>query len=175
MKDALREIRIQSARLELRMLSVEDAQWLFKLHQFPEVLKYLDFPAWTELSQAVDYCLDNESHFSAKGYGFWAVNSAESGSAMGLSGVRHNPENGNPELIYRFFPEYWAQGYATEAALAVLDYMFLNTEVSTVFARTQSANASSIRVLDKCGFRIDQNSRYKGGNERVFSVSKLLF
>lgn len=175
MNGALREIKILSARLELNVLSVEDAQWLHELHRIPEVLEYLDFPAWTEISQAIDYCLENESHAIARGYAFWAVMSGDNQSPIGISGVRHNPESGNPELIYRFFPQYWGKGYATEAAVAVLGHVFLKTGLTAVFARAQRANLASVRVLEKCGFKNEQSTGDITGNQITFAISKLGF
>ena len=60
-----------------------------------------------------------------------------------------------PELAYELLPSAHGQGYATEAALAVLDAAFA-TGRTRIWSTVRSWNTASLRVLDKLGFRRDR-------------------
>lgn len=58
-------------------------------------------------------------------------------------------------LMYRFDPSAWGRGYATEAALAVLDWTSWNLPHQTVLARVRPRNAASQAVARRIGLRRD--------------------
>ncbi|MBQ8557033.1 MAG: GNAT family N-acetyltransferase [Clostridia bacterium] len=53
---------------------------------------------------------------------------------------------------YRFDPELWGQGYATEALTAAVRFIFEHTELDRLHATADVRNIASNRVLEKCGF-----------------------
>jgi RimJ/RimL family protein N-acetyltransferase len=58
-----------------------------------------------------------------------------------------------PELGYWLGVEYWGQGFATEAARAVIDFTFEEFEVEHLISGARVANPSSRNILEKCGFQ----------------------
>jgi RimJ/RimL family protein N-acetyltransferase len=58
-----------------------------------------------------------------------------------------------PEIGYWLGVPYWGQGYATEAARAVIDYAFEKFGSAELRAGARVVNAASRRVLEKCGFQ----------------------
>jgi RimJ/RimL family protein N-acetyltransferase len=58
-----------------------------------------------------------------------------------------------PELGYWLGVEYWGQGFATEAARAVIDFTFEEFEVEHLISSARVANPSSRNILEKCGFQ----------------------
>ena len=56
---------------------------------------------------------------------------------------------------YGISEAYQNNGYATEAVKAVLEWAFSHPEVIAIEAETESENAASIRVLEKCGFALN--------------------
>jgi RimJ/RimL family protein N-acetyltransferase len=65
-------------------------------------------------------------------------------------GVRREPE---PELGYWLGVPFWGNGYATEAARAVLDHAFADLGHATILGAARVSNPASRRVLEKCGFQ----------------------
>lgn len=61
-------------------------------------------------------------------------------------------EKGEAELGYWIGRPYWGQGYATEAAAAMVSYGFETLGLGTVLAVTLEANPGSVRILLKLGF-----------------------
>ena len=58
-----------------------------------------------------------------------------------------------PEIGYWLGVPYWGQGYATEAARAVIDYAFEEFGSAELRAGARVVNPASRRVLEKCGFQ----------------------
>uniref|UniRef100_Q07U71 GCN5-related N-acetyltransferase n=1 Tax=Rhodopseudomonas palustris (strain BisA53) TaxID=316055 RepID=Q07U71_RHOP5 len=58
-----------------------------------------------------------------------------------------------PELGYWLGVEHWGQGFATEAARAVIDYAFEEFDVAQLLSGARVANPASRNVLEKCGFQ----------------------
>jgi RimJ/RimL family protein N-acetyltransferase len=58
-----------------------------------------------------------------------------------------------PELGYWLGAQYWGQGFATEAARALIDYAFEHLEHKALQAGARVSNPASRRVLEKCGFQ----------------------
>lgn len=61
-------------------------------------------------------------------------------------------ENGTAEIGYGISEEYQGNGYATEAVKAAAGWALAMPGVMCVLAETETDNAASIRVLEKCGF-----------------------
>ena len=73
-------------------------------------------------------------------------------SPIGMVGVDwHQPES--PELGFWLGVEAWGQGFATEAARAMIDYTFEEFDVEHLIAGARIANPASRNVLEKCGFQ----------------------
>jgi len=58
-----------------------------------------------------------------------------------------------PGLGYWLGVEYWGQGFATEAARAVIDFTFEEFEFEHLISGARVANPSSRNILEKCGFQ----------------------
>ena len=60
-------------------------------------------------------------------------------------------------LFYAIARAYRKQGYATEAALALIEYAFQTLDLVRVVATTEYTNAGSISVMQKLGMRVEKN------------------
>jgi RimJ/RimL family protein N-acetyltransferase len=74
------------------------------------------------------------------------------GSAIGAVGIGPSPEDGLPHLGYWLGTPHWGQGYATEAARALIDAFFAYTGGRELNSAARVVNPASRRVLEKCGF-----------------------
>jgi RimJ/RimL family protein N-acetyltransferase len=71
---------------------------------------------------------------------------------IGIVGIDgRQPET--PELGYWLGVEHWGQGFATEAARAVIDFTFEEFDVEHLISGARVANPSSRNILEKCGFQ----------------------
>ena len=85
-------------------------------------------------------------------HGF-AVVHRESGEVIGSAGFKGPPdEDGMVEIAYGIVPSHQEQGYATEAAMALVAFAFGSGRVRLVRAHTLVESNASTRILTKCGF-----------------------
>jgi RimJ/RimL family protein N-acetyltransferase len=86
-------------------------------------------------------------------HGFFLVH-REQREAIGTAGFKGPPDGGGiVEIAYGVAPSFEGQGYATEAAAALVAFAFDSGLVQLVRAHTLPAANASTRVLAKCGFR----------------------
>jgi RimJ/RimL family protein N-acetyltransferase len=86
-------------------------------------------------------------------HGFFVVH-RDGGSVIGTAGFKGPPDaTGTVEVAYGIVHSFEGQGYATEAAAALVDFAFASGQVRTVRAHTLPEANASTRVLLKCGFR----------------------
>ena len=74
------------------------------------------------------------------------------GAPIGACGIDLR-EASTPELGYWTGAPHWGQGYATEAARAVIDHAFTDLGHEALQAGARVSNPASRRVLEKCGFQ----------------------
>lgn len=85
-------------------------------------------------------------------YTAWGLYQNDSGDWVGDLCFKGLPENGHPEIGYGIEPEFWNQGYTTEAVHAACKWALEQPGVSAVEAETEPDNAASQAVLRKVGF-----------------------
>ncbi len=118
-----------------------------------QVMKY--FPEKLT-SQQSDALVDRiQKHFDNYGYGLWAVEIKEEISFAGFVGlaIPQIETHFTPcvEIGWRLDETHWGNGYATEGALAVLDFAFCHLQLSEVVSMTTVGNIRSRRVMEKIG------------------------
>jgi RimJ/RimL family protein N-acetyltransferase len=100
------------------------------------------------------YGVDDAEQFLAavnRGGGEAAFLMTLDGAPIGMCGIAQREEG--PELGYWLGVPYWGQGYATEAARAVIDYAFGTLQFEALHSGARVNNPASRRVLEKCGFQ----------------------
>ncbi len=145
---------LRTARLCLRPVTGADADALFALHSDAHVLRYWDAPPWAGPERArrfIEACRRIEEEGSGARL---AIERAADTVFIGWCGLaRWNPDHRSASLVYCLSQAAWGQGYATEAARALLRWAFETLDLNRVQAETDTRNAASARVLEKLGFR----------------------
>lgn len=150
-------MKLETERLLLRKLEENDYERLFLLDSDPEVMKYIGVPVLKDVNQSKDVIRMIQKQYEDNGIGRFAVIEKESNLLIGWSGLKFltkeiNGYNNIYELGYRFLPEYWGKGYATESAKASLDYGFNDLNIDVIYAMAHSENDGSNHILQKLGF-----------------------
>lgn len=162
----------ESANLIFRPLERSDALRLFDMHSHEEVVKFLGMPKWTELEESMDYILSNRRSYSEHGFGRWVVERKSDCAWLGLCGLIEDPYDHFIDLGYRFYPEYWGKGIATESVAAVLKYGFVDLKLKEVEARVALENVSSIRVLEKVGMQFTKKTTCMGIPAQAYKLKR---
>ncbi len=142
---------LQTARLILRPITLEDAPAMFACSCGPEVgpaAGWKPHESPEETRQIIqEIFLDKE--------GIFGIVRREGGELIGSVGLTADPKRENERvrmLGYSLGREWWGCGYMTEAARAVVDYGFRTRELDLISAYCYPRNARSRRVLQKLGF-----------------------
>jgi len=150
-------VQLETNRLIMRPFEETDAEGLFLLDSNPEVMKYVGGVVSTEIEQSRQMIEFIQNQYKENGVGRLAVIEKSSNILIGWSGLKYLTKEINGmknvyELGYRFLPEYWGKGYATETAIAALSYAFNEIKTDIVYAMAVTENAGSNHVLRKLGF-----------------------
>ena len=84
-------------------------------------------------------------------FGFGMCSVELDGETIGAAGLQHLESGPEIEVGYRFLKTHWGNGYATECALASLDWGFDDLGLERIVAVALETNLASRRVLEKCG------------------------
>jgi len=144
---------LHTARLRLRPFTPADANAIFRLHTNAHVLRYWDSPPWKERARAERFiatCMQIEQEGSGARL---AIERAADAAFIGWCClVQWNPEYRSATMGYCLDDAAWGQGFATEAAGALLQWGFGALALNRVQAETDTRNTPSGRVLEKLGF-----------------------
>ncbi|MFH8798007.1 GNAT family N-acetyltransferase [Streptomyces sp. NPDC017936] len=153
MRASLPTPSLRTARLRLRAFEDADANDLFALQSSAHILRYWDSPPWTERSRAEKFiaaCRRMEQEGTGTRL---AVDRVSDGAFIGWCTLSSwNPDFRSASLGYCYDNAAWGQGYATEAARALLGWAFDTLDLNRVQAEVDTRNAASARVLEKLGF-----------------------
>ena len=144
---------LRTARLLLRPFTAADTDAIFALHTNRRVLRYWDSPPYKEHAQAERF-IAACSQIELEGSGArLAIERSGDGVFIGWCClVKWNPEHRSAKLGYCLDETAWGQGFATEAASALLDWAFATLDLNRVQSETDTRNAASGRVLEKLRF-----------------------
>lgn len=147
---------LETNRLCLRTFVESDCDTMTLINQDPNVMKY--FPAIADRQQTLELIKRIMTHQEKYGYSLYAVEIKSSAELIGFVGLLHRTKEEfdahfmpSTEIGWRLSSLHWNQGYATEAALAVLDYAFNQLNLKEVVSFTVLQNKASRRVMEKIG------------------------
>ena len=140
---------LETPRLVLRPLSLEDLDEFVALHAEPEVTRFVTA---FDRPESEERLRRNEVEWQERGHGLLAVLDRADGRFLGRAGFKYWPQFDETELGWALRREAWGHGYATEAAGTLLQWAFDTLDLNRVQAEADTRNAASARVLEKLGF-----------------------
>jgi RimJ/RimL family protein N-acetyltransferase len=149
-------VEINTERLIMRGWRESDTAPWAAMNADPEVRQYLGPLLTVEQSSA--WILNFQDDLDRYGFGFWAVEVRASGEFIGFTGLDtvddEMPFTG-VEAGWRLARSAWGHGYATEAALAALQYGFDIMGLPEIVALTMARNLRSRAVMRRIGMTTD--------------------
>jgi len=164
-------MRIDTARLALTELADADAEFIRGVLNEPSFLRYIGDRGVRTVEDARRYIQDGPAAMYAKhGYGLLRVALRDTGTPIGICGVLRREALPEPDLGFSLLPGYWSQGFALEAADAVMRDARQRLGLGRVLAITSPDNGPSIRLLGKLGFRFERMMKLAedAGEVRLF-------
>ncbi|HEY9620882.1 MAG TPA: GNAT family N-acetyltransferase [Crinalium sp.] len=135
-------------RLVLRRPHLSDAAAIFEYASDPQVIHYMDYCPRTDVSEVVKL-LEEQPEKWKSGDLSWVLTVKPDNRPIGtIACWLEGHMAGFGYLLHR---QYWGQGYATEAARAVVEWAISLPNIYRVWATCDVENLASVRVLEKCG------------------------
>ncbi|NNK90637.1 MAG: GNAT family N-acetyltransferase [Saprospiraceae bacterium] len=159
------EVLIETERLFLRDITLDDKEALFKLHSDPAVQKYTGEPVVESMEEIAKAIETRIIDYKKYGFGRWATILKSDKQFVGWAGLAYLPEFDEIDLGYRFLPEYWGMGIATEVSRAILNYGFEILNLKKIVAIALKENKASIRVMEKVGMEFYKIAPYEIGSK----------
>jgi RimJ/RimL family protein N-acetyltransferase len=147
----------ETARLRIRELSVDDAEFLLGLVNQPSFLENIGDKGVRNLEDARRFILEGPwaSHRD-RGYGQFMVELKDSGEPIGVCGILYRDALDVSDVGCAFLPEHWRQGFAYEAVGAVMDFGRHALGVETIVGLASPDNMPSIKLLEKLGMKFEK-------------------
>ncbi len=156
---------LETQRLLVRELQLTDEADMLRLHASPEVQQYTGEDIITTIAGIHDKIEEKRRDYATYGYGRWATFLKDGMQFVGWAGLAYLPEFDEIDIGYRFLPEYWGMGIATEVSHAILAYGFEELQLDRIIAIAMKENTASIRVMEKVGMQFEQLAPYEPGSE----------
>lgn len=134
---------IETKRLLLRNYKMDDFDALYEIMSDPETMKH--YPAPFDADRTKGWITWNLENYKKYGFGLWAVVLKETGEFIGDCGITIQNIDGEmlPEIGYHIHKKYWKRGFAKEAAQAVRNWVFQNTQYDTIYSYMKYTNVAS--------------------------------
>ena len=117
----------KTSRLTLRELQLSDAAFALRLYNEPSFLQHIGDKGVRTIDDAENNLRQGAiASYSQHGYGMWLVENQQ-GQSIGMCGLIKRDFLTETDLGYAYLPEFVGQGYAYEAATAVLAYAAQHT------------------------------------------------
>ncbi len=143
---------LQTQRLTLRPFTLDDAPAVQKLAGDPAIADTtLNIPHPYADGMAEAWIKGQADAFARKGNYTYAITRRDDGILLGAIGLTQDQRHNRAEMGYWIGKLYWGQGYATEAARALLAYGFEALQLNKIYATYFKRNPASGRVMQKIG------------------------
>jgi len=148
---------LETNRLRLRRLSVDDAEFILRLLNEPSFIQNIGDRGVRTIDDARSYITNGPvASYDRHGFGLYLVELKLSGAAIGICGLLKRDTLEDVDIGYALLPEFWSNGYALESASEVTSDAREVLGLKRVLAVTNPDNESSIRLLEKIGFRFER-------------------
>ena len=148
---------LQTPRLILRPLTAADAEEVFIWCSDPLVNRFMPYALYTKTEDVRRWLETVEKNEKQYEFGFVCK---ENNRLIGSGGIGPAEDNTQWEIGYNLRSDCWNQGYATEAAKAMIDFAYQEFDINDFGANHAEANPASGRVMEKCGMYFDHYGEY---------------
>ena len=175
---------IDCGEIILREFTIEDVDSIYEITSQPEVYEFL--PDWQStreqrLNWVTNYEIPSNKEFLAavptigdQNYLKLGIVLKETGEFIGFctTGIKEELREPNREIAYAISTEYRNRGYTTTAVKGLLNYLFENTDVEQLNTVVLPRNLSSIKVIQKSGFRLNGEIEIEGQVHSHYILTK---
>lgn len=174
--NAPRTMLLETPRLRLRRLTLEDAPFIVALLNSPGWLAFIGDRGVRTEEEARRYLAAGPiaSYAQHGGLGLYHVARRADGCPVGMCGLLRREALPDVDVGFALLPEHAGVGYASEAAVAVIEFGRAEFGLRRVAGITTPGNGASIRVLEKLGLRFEREFALPPKNETLRYYARCL-
>ena len=164
---------IKTENLLLREFTHEDFPALFEIFSDPETMRH--YPKPFDENRTKDWIEWNLQNYEEYGFGLWAVVLRETDEFIGDCGLTIQNIDGEslPEIGYHIQKNHWRKGFGSEAASAVRDLAFMNTEYDCLYSYMKYTNIGSCSTAIAIGMRkVKEYPDEKNGISYAYAIKR---
>ena len=165
-------IILKTDRLFLREMTMDDFDALYKVLADRNIMQH--YPYTFDEKRVSDWIERNMNRYNEYGFGLWAVCLKETGEMIGDCGLTLQNIEGEmlPEIGYHIRADHQRKGYAKEAAAAVRDWAFTNTDYPALYSYCKYTNVGSYKTAESIGMHFEKE--YPDSENKITHVSVII-
>ena len=167
--------KIETERFFLRHFETEDASALFEMEHIPEVHTYLGKQPLTDINQMHEVIKGVKAQYQKNKIGRMLVLDKKTNELVGWSGLKLEEKIRSfnyYDIGYRFKPQHWGKGIATESGKACVNLGFNKLGLNKMIAMVLPENTGSIHVLEKLNFKYEKEIIEDNQLAKVYTLIK---
>lgn len=147
---------LETDRLFLREMNMDDYDALYRVLADPDIMQH--YPYAFDEKRVREWIIRNINRYRENGFGLWAVCLKETGEMIGDCGLTLQNIEGEmlPEIGYHIRADQQHKGYAKEAAAAVRDWAFANTDYPALYSYCKYTNTGSYKTAESIGMHFEK-------------------
>ncbi|MCR5687751.1 MAG: GNAT family N-acetyltransferase [Lachnospiraceae bacterium] len=147
---------VETERLFLRKMNMGDFDALYQVLADTDIMRH--YPYTFDERRVRSWIERNIERYRKDGFGLWAVCLKDTGEMIGDCGLTLQDIEGEmlPEIGYHIRSGCQRKGYAKEAARAVMDWAYENTDYPALYSYCNYTNIASIRTAEAIGMQFDR-------------------
>ncbi|MGW8825136.1 GNAT family N-acetyltransferase [Paenibacillus lautus] len=169
---------LETQRLRLREIRLQDAEAIYRCFSHEQVTRYYGQDTLTSPEQARRFIELFANNYAEQRGIRWGIERKDRQGLIGTIGYNAwSPRHRRAEIGYELHHDFWRQGYASEAASAILAYGFQELGLTRIGAVVFIENQASHALLAKLGFEAEGTLRqyiYQNGTAHDTLVYSLL-
>lgn len=145
---------IETQRLLLRRMTIDDAEVILYLRSNDEVMKYIDRERTKSIEEAKSFIDKIDASLNSNNGVMWGIMLKEKPRTLigNIGYWRLIKEHYRAEVGYMLHPSFWKKGIMKEALLRVIDFGFAEMNLHSIEANINPGNEASAKLLESTGF-----------------------
>lgn len=160
------KVFVETERLLLREMHPIDVDGMYEMDSDPLVHQYLGNKPIKSKEKVLEIIHYVRQQYKENGIGRWSIIEKSSNQFIGWTGLKLFTEAFNNHINfydvgYRLLRKFWGKGYATESAIASLDYGFNIMDLDKIYGAAHVDNVASNKILTNLGMQYLETFQYE--------------
>ena len=146
---------LETERLILRKLRLEDAKDLFEYASDKEVTKYVTWEPHKSIEDSINLIKFTHERYEKREGIIWGIVCKENKKVIGTCDISPVTKHFRAEIAYALSRDYWGKGIMTEAVKEAIKFGFEKTNLNRIYAFSFPENVGSYTVMEKVGMKYE--------------------